>query len=308
MAVDWLEALLLGLVQGLTEWLPVSSSGHLAVVQHMLGREVPVLVDILLHFGTVIVLIAYFRKEIRDVVRAAGALLHDVRKGMSFRKALKKSGERRLAWYIVVGSIPTALLGFMLDWMFGPDIFSNLVVVFVGFGLSGIVLGASALSVHRRKARFDEAEHERERRQRIREGRADPDAWDASGFRRMRAGDAILVGAAQGLAVLPGLSRSGMTISTGIIAGLDSETAGRYSFLLSIPAVLGALAFKLKDASGIASDQLMMAAAGMLVAMLVGYLSLGLLMRILKRKALHWFAPYCFVMAAIVWFMGKGLI
>jgi len=209
-------------------------------------------------------------------------------------------------------------------------------VVFTGFGLSGIVLLAAGLTTRRRERRLRLLERERdaewrrghrEKRGRGRSGLRDRDSegtdssdshseegvrdgkrgW-AHGFRKMRAGDALFIGTAQGFAVLPGLSRSGTTISTGIMAGVDSETAGRFSFLLSIPAVIGALLFKLKSATGISSDFLAMGVAGMAVAMVVGYLTLGLLMRILKKRAFHWFAPYCFFMAAIVWLMAKGII
>jgi undecaprenyl-diphosphatase len=275
-AVDWLEALVLGVIQGLTEWLPVSSSGHLAIAQRYLG-QVPVVVDILLHFGTMLVLVVYFRKEGGMVLRSAGAVLRDVSRGTGWGPAIHKDAERRLSFLIVLALVPTAVLALAFRFLLGGELFSNLPVIAAGFAASGAMLVlCGAVGKGARK--------------------------DAD----LTARDSLVVGAAQGIAFLPGFSRSGLTIATGMLRGLEPETAGRYSFLIMLPAVLGSMILSLPDLGALSSGMIMMGLAGMAVAMAVGWMSLGLLMRILKKGGMHYFAPYCFVACAATVMMIMG--
>ena len=138
-AVDWLEALVLGVIQGLTEWLPVSSSGHLAIAQRYLG-QVPVVIDILLHFGTMLVLIIYFRKEAGMVGRSACAVLRDVSRGTGWSAAINKDADRKLSFLIVLALVPTAAFALAFRFLLGDALFSNLPVIAAGFAVSGAVL------------------------------------------------------------------------------------------------------------------------------------------------------------------------
>ena len=270
-----IEALVLGMLQGLTEWLPVSSSGHLAIAQRYLG-PVPIFIDILLHFGTMLVLFAFFRKEVRLVSRSALAALSDLAKGKGWEASVAQDAGRRMAFYIVLALIPTAALALAFRFIFGNALFSNLAIVAAGFAATGTLLLVTAFGV---------AGGMGAAKRRDLESLCMTDSW--------------AVGTAQGIAFLPGFSRSGLTISTGLLAGLKGETAGRYSFMISLPAVLGATILELPDASLIGGTELIMGVAGMAVAMVVGYASLGVLMRILKKGGIHYFAPYCFILCAL---------
>lgn len=281
-AVDWIEALVLGLLQGLTEWLPVSSSGHLAVAQHYLG-EVPIFIDILLHFGTMLVLFAFFRKEVRLVSRSILAGLTDLARGKGWEASVTSDADRRMALYILLALGPTAVLALAFRFVFGNSLFTNLAVVSAGFAATGVLLLVTAFAGTGRKGGT---------------GGRDLD--------RLGKMDSLTVGTAQGIAFLPGFSRSGLTISTGLLGGLRRETAGRYSFLISLPAVLGAMILELPDAGRISGAELLMGIVGTALAMAVGYATLGLLMRILKKGGIHYFAPYCFIMCALTMAISFG--
>ena len=275
--MDWLEALVLGIIQGLTEWLPVSSSGHLALAQRYLGA-VPVVVDILLHFGTMLVLVVYFRKEGGMVLRSAGAVLRDVSRGAGWSAAINKDAERKLSFLIVLALLPTAVLALAFRFAFGEALFSNLPVVAAGFAATGVLLALAAIPKGKR------------------------------GTAELSVRDSLVIGTAQGVAFLPGFSRSGLTISTGMLGGIEPESAGRYSFLIMLPAVLGAMVLSIPDIGALSGDVLLMGLAGMAVAMAVGWLSLGLLMRILKKGGVHWFAPYCFAACAVTVMIMMGYL
>ncbi len=267
--VDWLEAVLLGIIQGLTEWLPVSSSGHLALAQRYLG-QVPIAVDIMLHFGTMLVLVVYFRKEAGMVGRSAWAVLRDVYRGAGLGPAINKDADRKLSFLIVSALVPTAAFALTFRYLLGEGLFASLPVIAAGFAVSGMLLALCGAG--KRGTRTNAG---------------------------LSLRDSISVGAAQGVAFLPGFSRSGLTISTGMLGGLEPETAGRYSFLIMLPAVLGAMILSLPDIGALSSNVVGMGLAGMAVAMVVGWLSLGLLMRILKKGGIHYFAPYCFAASAV---------
>ena len=273
--MDWLEAALLGLIQGLTEWLPVSSSGHLALAQRWLG-EVPLLMDVLLHIGTLFVLLVFFRREVAEAARGALEIVRDLGRGEGLRRAAGKTAGRRMAALVALGSVPTAALGLLFNATLGSGLFGHITIVGLGFLLTGALL---ALTVAPRRTGTGPA------------GR---------GVMQLGADDALVVGTAQGLAVLPGFSRSGWTIGAGILYGVEREAAARLSFLLFIPAVLGALILRLPDLAHGSGDFLPPALLGMVVAMAVGYLSLGLLMMVVKKGGLHFFAPYCIVAGALV--------
>lgn len=259
--MTFLQAILLGAVQGLTEFLPVSSSGHLAITQHFLPNftQPGVLFDVLLHLGTMIAVVIYFR---RDLLRLATAPL--------------PGGDplaRRTLRLLILASVPTAAIGLGFKDFF-ESLFDNLPLVAGMLLVTGTLLFIS----ERLRAR---------RRQRL-EG-------------ELTLGDALLVGSVQGLAIIPGISRSGSTIATLLLKGVDGETAARFSFLLALPAVFGATLLQLRHLEQVPGEQLPAYLAGTLVAFVVGYASIHLLLAVVRRQRLIWFAGYC-------WLLGSGLL
>lgn len=265
-----METILLGIIQGLTEFLPISSSGHLVVFQNLLGLKKPeLLLDCSLHVGTLLAVCIYFRSDLKLMFEGL------VR---TFTLTAEKGGRislmvldpyTSLAWWVVVGSIPTAVIALVfkrpLESLFGS-------VQAVGFMLiaTGVILALT--QVIRRDG-----------------GKKD----------RVGLGAALAVGLAQGLAIIPGISRSGATIACGLICGLDRELAGRFSFILSIPAIIGALATQLNlhDIERVGAWGLLV---GVLASTIVGLAALKVLMGIVKKGKLSYFAPYCWAIGLVV--------
>ncbi len=267
-----LELVLLGIVQGLTEFLPISSDGHLALAQRLFGAESPSLaITVALHAGTLAAVVVYFRGDLARIVRSLPAVLA--------RKA--PVADRRLAWAIAVGSVPTAILGLALK---GPTavMSEDLLAIAACLSVSGLWNGIVVL-----RAR----------------GMPAAGATGASGTRgaeTLSAADALAIGAVQGLAVLPGLSRSASTIGMGVALGLSRDVAARFSFLLSLPAVAGALLLEAKDLSGLPAEAIVPVAVGVAVSFAVGMLALRLLFAVLRRGRFDLFAYYCFALAAFL--------
>lgn len=244
--------LILAIVQGLTEWLPVSSSGHLVITQKILGLELPLIHSVMLHVGTLIVILIVFRKDITDIIKALA-------------KRDFQTSEAKLALYITIGSIPIALVGILLRDPI-ETLFSNLTAVGAALIITGCILAVS----EKRK-----------------------------GNRQLNTLDSILIGAAQAVAIIPGISRSGTTISTGLVRKVDKQTAFRYSFLLSIPAILGATIVESKDLIT-GNIDLLPLFLGTITAMIIGYASLKLLQKIVMKEKFHLFAIYCLAVGTII--------
>lgn len=269
-----LRAIVLGAVQGLTEFIPVSSSGHLVLVPFVLGWEAgtgftpDVPFDVAVHLGTALAVIAYFRRELLQMV--AGA----------FRTALRRpaEGDRasgRLLWLLIVGSIPAAVVGLAFEGFFeglfaDPPVAALLLLVTAGL----LVVGEA---LHRRAPA--------ERRE----------------IDDLRVTDALLVGAFQAVAIAPGISRSATTIVGGLARRMSRETAARFSFLLGLPAILGAGIVQLPDFP--ARTEWGNVVAGTGAAAALGFASIWFLLRYLRRGSLHPFAAYCVAAAgfALVW-------
>ncbi len=264
--MNWVEAVVLGIVQGLTEFLPVSSSGHLVMGQFLAGLQEPeLLFDISVHGGTLLAVLAVFHRDLLAIAGSVAQIPSALRTAGGLSALAMDRSEVRLLWMIVLGSIPTAILGLLLSHM-AEELFGT--IRLVGFAL--LVTGTFLWYTRRRS------------------GRGRP-------LREMRWRDAVLIGFAQGLAIVPGISRSGATIATALYLGLDRELAGRFSFLLSIPAIIGALALVFNGDLFRSTLPLGVILAGSLSAAAVGYLALIFLLRIVKRGQLHRFAPYCWV-------------
>ena len=261
--MSFLTAALLGLVQGITEFLPISSSGHLALLQNFFHiEEADVLFDVLLHVGTLAAVCLAYRKDIAGAARGALGIVGVGRdRGRTTRRNLER---RRLALLLILGTLPLALAFPVKNLVVGlyekPVLVSVLLLV-----NGGILYLADRLS---------------------RGGRLLQDA----GFSH-----ALLVGLSQVLAVFPGISRSGATISTGLLCGFTRSFAVRFSFLLSIPAVLGATLVSVVDAvqTGASLGALPMYLCGMLAAAVAGYFSIRLLRYIAAQSNFGGFAYYC---------------
>jgi undecaprenyl-diphosphatase len=260
--MNLIEAVILGVLQGLTEFLPISSSGHLALMQHFLGLKEPqVFFDVMLHVGTLGAVVIVYHREIWALARASLAALVSPSFYRRPVRTVNDSPDLKLVWFIVLGSIPTGLIGvFFKDPL--EALFVQPTTVAAMLIATGVILQLPRL---RRKAPNHSLE-----------------AWQTP-----------LIGAAQGIAITPGVSRSGSTISLGLLLGVAPQVAARYSFLLSIPAILGAAALKLRDVSEIAISPAVIA-AGTLAAFIVGYIALRFLLVVLNRGKFSAFSYYCF--------------
>jgi undecaprenyl-diphosphatase len=251
-----IETIILGIIQGLTEWFPISSTGHLKLVEHFLGLKVPILFDITLHMGTLMVILLFFRKGIKEIVSA-------------FLQFDFKTENGKFIPLIIVGTIPTALIGFVFGDII-ESLFQNPLPIASAFILCGIILYLT-------KAGKEETE-------------------------TISYSEALMIGVAQGIAIIPGISRSGTTIAVALLFGIRREKAFKFSFLLSIPAVLGAFGLEAYrnwstlTSAGVSWIEVLV---GVFVAMVVGYFALKLLWKILAIKKLHFFAFYCWFIALL---------
>jgi len=268
--MDWIQALILGIVQGLTEFLPVSSSGHLVLFQNLFGLKEPeLLFDVCVHVGTLIAVLAVFQREIRNILMSLLRIASLKRASGRWRAVYDQNEEIRIVALIVVGSIPTALLGLLfkdaVDTVFGS-------VGIVGWML--LVTG-TVLWLTRKTA--------------------------ASGrsLNKTAIKDALIIGLVQGLAIVPGISRSGSTIAVALFLGIDREIAGRFSFLLSIPAILGALVLSFDPSLSHTTIQTEVILLGVFASAIVGYGALKVLLRLVKKGRIYRFAPYCWLIGAL---------
>ncbi|MDO5825941.1 MAG: undecaprenyl-diphosphate phosphatase [Methanosphaera sp.] len=267
--LDILSAIILGAVQGLAEFLPISSSGHLVLIPYILGVETTLAFDTVLHIGTLVAIFTFFWKDIIDLIKGFILSLIDLSEGVDkFMAGLHNSIQKRFSWLIIIGSIPTALIGFLLKDAV-ETIFRGTLAVGVFLIITGLLLYYS----------------EKQRHGNIT-------------AKTMSFKQSVIIGICQGLAVLPGISRSGATISSGLCLGLEREYAARYSFLLSIPAVLGAGIIQIKDITAI-DVSFGVLIAGFLSSVIFGYLAIKLLMKMIKGWSLNIFAYYCWILGMV---------
>ena len=275
-----LRAVLMGLFQGVTEFLPVSSSGHLAIIKEIFGYEsdTGVLFDVLLHFATLISICLVFYKDIIRMLTEFVGILADVLSNcVVFSKSLSDNDEpryrrivssayRKFVMLIVVSTIPTGILGILLRNVVD---FSSTNLLIIGICLigTGICLFISDF---------------------INDG--------DKKFREATYGDAFCIGAVQGAATLPGLSRSGTTVTAALLCGFDRRFAAKYSFIMSIPAVLGALILELTEIGSetITGSDVGCCILGMVIATAVGYCALKVTMKLIVSRYFKYFSFYCF--------------
>ena len=265
---EWIKILVLGVVQGLTEFFPVSSSGHLVLAKEILGIATEgAALEISLHLATVVAIIVGLRRDIRRLLAAFfGGLFGKVLRGR-VREAWTDA-HFRMSVLILLGSVPAALVGLLLDdWIEAQ--FGNVLLV----GIALLATGAILLSTRLARARAGAA---------------------------IGPGRVLIIGVAQALAILPGISRSGSTISAALWTGIERDQAARFSFLLFLPAGLGAALLKLPGAFEAGMEVSTGALAiGFVAAGLVSYVALFTLLRIVRRGGLFWFAPYCWAVGML---------
>ena len=268
-----LSSILLGLIQGLTEFLPISSSGHLAIAEHFLGQAgvpaTPDFFDVLLHLGTLVAVFVAYWQDIREMVVELIDGVRDLAHGTTPNPI---PPARRLILLIIVATLPLFAVLLIKDWVEGLS--NNIYFVAGALIVTGFLLFAS---------------------DRVKKGRK----TERSATLR----DVFLVGVAQAIATCPGISRSGTTITAGCFVGFDRKFAVRFSFLMSIPAVLGANILTLKDAiteGGIIAGDIPVYLVGVAVAAVVGYACIRLLKMIADKGRFGWFAYYCWAAGLIV--------
>lgn len=264
--LELIEAIILGIVQGLTEFLPVSSSGHLLLGQYFLGLDQArfgLSFDVALHLGTLLAVVSFFW---RDLVRMALAFLR------SLRQRDFSDPDQRLAYLILASTIPAALIGYLLEDFFETAVRSPWVVVFnlVLVGVLFIVGEAVGSKVR-----------------------------EAS---KLTLPEAVGVGLAQAAALVPGVSRSGATITLGLFLGLRREEAARFSFLMSVPIIAGAGILQLREvvSQGMSAYDTLLFGAGFVSSAVVGYLAIRFFLRFVVDHSLRAFAYYRFGLAALV--------
>lgn len=256
-----LQAIVLGIVQGLTEFLPVSSSGHLVVVPALFGWEDPSLTfDLVLHLGTLVAVVAVFRRDLAELARGV------------IGRGPDPATARRLALLLAIGTVPAALAGVLLGDFF-EERFEEALWTCAQLVVTGLVLvGAEAV----------------ERRWRER-GDARP----------VTPANAAMVGVAQAASILPGISRSGSTIATGLVFGIPRSVAARFSFLLSIPIIAGAILTRVPDVASGEFELTSAVIAGFVASLVSGWLAIEVFLRYIRTHSLRPFAIYLFVFAPI---------
>ncbi len=255
------EAIILGLVQGLTEFLPVSSSGHLVISQVLLGVEEPgITFEVLVHFGTFFSVICIFWQDLKKV----------------FFGFLKNEGERKLLLLLLISVVPTGLMGIFLESFFESIFQSFTTVGFMLLITGGIIWLVSYLPA----------------------GNKD--------VQKMNAMDAILISFAQGLAIIPGISRSGSTITAALARKLSMETAIKFSFLMSLPVILGATLLELKEVISVGFDEALIFPyfVATATAFFSGVLAIKVFIKLLKARKFYYFSCYCWLLGSLVIYLA----
>jgi undecaprenyl-diphosphatase len=251
--LSYIDAIILGIIQGLTEFLPISSSGHLVLTQELLGVKQPgVSFELIMHLGTLLAVLVYFRSHLVALIRSL------------FDANMKQ--ERAMIMFIIIGTIPAVIVGLFFkgffEEAFGSPAFTSAMLIVTGlilFSTKFVKLGNKKVSLV----------------------------------------TAIIMGIGQALAILPGISRSGSTIATGMIFGVNPSKAAEFSFLLAIPAILGAVVLKISDIMAIDKALLGQYAVGTIFSFAFGLAAVSMLLAVVKKGKLEYFAYYCVAVGAI---------
>lgn len=280
-----LQSIFLGIVQGITEFLPVSSSGHLSILQNIFHVETDggMLFDIMLHVGTLVAVFVVYHKDIWRMIVEALKMAVDIcfnfktwclnkihKTSLKYRRVVHNN-YRKFVVLVLVSTVPTGVIGVL-----GKDLISDAGDTLLIPGICLLITGVLLLIADGSK-----------------EGRKLP--------REITYKNGLAIGAAQGLATLPGLSRSGTTITACLLCGMDRKFAVKYSFILSIPAILGAAVLEVKDVfeHPVETGQIGIYAIGMVFAAVVGYVCIKTMLVVVRNKKFKYFSYYCFVVGVI---------
>ena len=272
--MDIIQGIIIGIVQGLTEFLPVSSSAHLVFIQKILGVQSSLAFDTFLHLGTLIAVLWFFRYDIYKMILSWVSSIQDIIRGR-FREGFYEDPYKRLAWYVILATIPVAIVGVLfedsVDALFSGALYVPAFFLFV----TGTILYLS---------------------QRMTSGEIN--------YNTITKKEALFMGLGQACAILPGLSRSGTTIAAGLTIGLNKEFAAKFSFILSIPAILGAFVLQLKDIGSAMDANFLPVFLGFIASIIAGYMAIKWMLDLIQNKSLDIFAYYCWLIGLIV-FMGS---
>ena len=270
--MTYLQAAILGIVQGLAEFLPISSSGHLALLQYFFGVESDsvLLFTVMMHVGTLVSVFIIYRKDIWALLKELCYTIKDLCTGKGPR--INANPMRRMGFMIIVATIPTAFIGLLFEDFF-ESLYASIVAVAMGLIFTGIILLVAE-----------------------RMGRSD------KGPMEMKWRHAIFIGIMQGIAICPGVSRSGSTLFGGLIAGLKREFAVEYAFLISIPSILGSVILEAPDAFAGGADASMIGPIilGVILAMISGIVAIKAMIKVVTGKRLFGFSIYVWLVAAAV--------
>jgi undecaprenyl-diphosphatase len=267
---------ILGAIQGLTEFLPISSSGHLVIFQKILHiAEGDVGFDIIVHLASLAAVIFFFKKELASLLRSALSYAVNVLANKTFKPDSQNKNNLKVILFIFYATLVTGIIGFVFKDLF-EKLFSSIKAVSLSLAITGAVLFMTRFKLTSKNRHEDKL-----------------GVWDG-----------LVVGFAQGLAIVPGLSRSGLTICAGIFSGIERALAVRLSFLLSIPAIIAAAVFKIKDlnSSNIPLGYLFIA---FISAFIFAFASLKILLVVVQKCKLHYFAYYCWLLSIIVFLFVK---
>jgi len=261
------EAIILGIIQGLTEFLPISSSGHLVLFQHLFGFKEPMLAfDIAVHCGTLLAVFVYFAKDLLQIFLQSFLFLIRWPFVRDRKQLFEKYPYALTGGFILLASIPTFIIAFVLlegfEFFFGSIL--SVGIAWMGMGVLLLV-----------SRRFQEGDRP---------------------LNLLNHRDAFLIGIVQGISIMPGISRSGATILTGMACGMNKEAAAKFSFWIAIPAILGAAIFKMEEGMHWVTSQAPLLLAGFGAATLTGFLAIYFLLNLLRRGKLFIFGYYCLAM------------
>jgi len=266
--MEFIKAIILGIIQGLTEFLPVSSSGHLVIFQKFMNVKTDMFFDVMLHVGTLISVFIVYWDDILKMFIEFFSMITDAVRG----KFTLKNPYRRFVLMVIIGCIPTGLMGIFLNDFF-ESLFNGF--TFIGYTLliTGVILWLG---------------------QRLGNGRKN--------MSKISVIDALVVGIFQGIAITPGISRSGSTIVGGLLRGFDRELATKFSFIISIPTILGAALLEGKDVikAGTFMVNPMLTLSGMIAAAISGIFAIKIMIKTLNNGKLHYFSYYCWSLGLFI--------
>lgn len=270
--MSYFEAIILGLAQGLSEFLPISSSGHLALLQYFFGVDAEQVLPfaVLLHLGTLVSVFIVYWKDIVGLVKELGAVFKDLFTGKGLQ--VNANPTRRLGFMIIVATIPTAVIGLL-----GNDMFAAMYLSLTAIG-TGLLITGTILFIAERMGRNNKT------------------------VKEMKFRNALFVGVMQGVAICPGISRSGSTLFGGLISGLNKEFAVKFAFLISIPSIMGSVIVEAPDAFEAGMDAALVGPvlAGVIVSALSGLFAIKAMIKLVSNKRLIGFSVYTWLLGAAV--------